>query len=154
MRDFEFNLVFDDGTVRDLLGYGTPLLDAQGRPAERFTFLVDITARKQAEEARQATLHRFYLMLSSMYCGVLLVTDDGRIEFANQAFCDAFGFSQPPADLNGMSARDVLESIEPAYLHPDQAMERIAEILRLGQAVSGEEIAMQDGRTLMRISSR
>ena len=31
VRDFEFDLVFDDGTTRHLLGYGTPLRDAEGR---------------------------------------------------------------------------------------------------------------------------
>ncbi|HEY4952765.1 MAG TPA: PAS domain-containing protein, partial [Verrucomicrobiae bacterium] len=30
VKDFEFDLVFDDGTVINLLGYGTPLLDEQG----------------------------------------------------------------------------------------------------------------------------
>ena len=50
----------------------------------------DITASKQAEIALQTTLQRFYAILSSMYSAVLLVTDEGRVEFANQAFCDNF----------------------------------------------------------------
>ena len=51
VQDFEFNLVFDDGTTRRLLGYGTPLLDEQGRPRGAVHVLVDITKLKQAEEA-------------------------------------------------------------------------------------------------------
>ena len=51
VKDFEFSLVFDDGTTRHVLGYGTPLLDEQGRPRGAVHVLVDITERKEAEEA-------------------------------------------------------------------------------------------------------
>jgi signal transduction histidine kinase/DNA-binding response OmpR family regulator len=51
VRDFEFKLVFDDGTFRHLLGYGTPLRDAEGSPRGAVHVLVDITERKRAEEA-------------------------------------------------------------------------------------------------------
>lgn len=47
--DFEFDLVFEDGSVRNLIGYGTPLLDAEGRPRGAVHTLVDITALKRAE---------------------------------------------------------------------------------------------------------
>ena len=47
--------------------------------------------RKRLEERLQTTLQRFYVVLSSMYSGVLLVTDEGRVEFTNQAICDQFG---------------------------------------------------------------
>ena len=51
VRDFEFSLVFDDGTIRHLLGYGTPLRDDDGRSRGAVHVLVDITERKRAEEA-------------------------------------------------------------------------------------------------------
>ncbi|MGA2030207.1 MAG: ATP-binding protein [Verrucomicrobiota bacterium] len=58
VKDFEFDLVFDDGTVLNLLGYGTPLLDEQGRPRGAVHTLVDITERKRVEailrEAKEA----------------------------------------------------------------------------------------------------
>jgi PAS domain S-box-containing protein len=56
VRDFEFRLVFDDGTARDLLGYGTPLLDERGRPRGAVHVLVDITKRKRAELEREITV--------------------------------------------------------------------------------------------------
>jgi signal transduction histidine kinase/ActR/RegA family two-component response regulator/uncharacterized membrane protein affecting hemolysin expression len=49
VKEFEFELVFDDGTVLNLLGYGTPLLDEQGQPRGAVHTLVDITERKRAE---------------------------------------------------------------------------------------------------------
>jgi PAS domain S-box-containing protein len=58
VQDFEVELVFDDGTVRNLLAYGTPLLDEQGNPRGAVHTLVDITERKRAEavlrEAKEA----------------------------------------------------------------------------------------------------
>ena len=44
--------------------------------------------RKRAEEVLGTTLQRFYTVLSSMYAAVLLVTEDDRVEFDNQAFCE------------------------------------------------------------------
>jgi PAS domain S-box-containing protein len=51
VKDFEFSLVFDDGTVRHVLGYGMPLRDDEGRPRGAVHVLVDITDRKRSEEA-------------------------------------------------------------------------------------------------------
>ena len=110
----------------------------------------DITKRKQAETVLQNTLQRFYLMLAGMYSGVLLMTDEGEVEFVNQAFCDFYGLKEAPMDLAGLASRDFLERIRPAYLHPDEAVARIREILQSGQPVRGEEFAMQGGRTAMR----
>ena len=59
VRDFEFNLVFDDGATRSLLGYGTPLLDKQGRPRGAVHVLVDITERKKIEETLRLSLDRY-----------------------------------------------------------------------------------------------
>jgi PAS domain S-box-containing protein len=50
VQDFEFSLVFDDGTVRHMMGYGTPLEDEQKRLRGAVHVLVDITQRRQMEE--------------------------------------------------------------------------------------------------------
>jgi C4-dicarboxylate-specific signal transduction histidine kinase len=57
VRDFEFDLVFEDGKTYSVIGYGIPLLDNEGRPRGAVHALVDITERKKAEEAlRQSEL--------------------------------------------------------------------------------------------------
>ena len=58
MQDFEFNLVFDDGTKRDVEGYGTPLWDEEGQPRGAVHILVDVTERKQNEEALREAYER------------------------------------------------------------------------------------------------
>ena len=111
---------------------------------------VDITERKRAEEVLRTTLQRFYAVLSSMYAGILLVADDGRIEFANQAFCDIFDLLDSPADLTGLSSPEMIDKIKNGYLHPDEEVTSIREIVVRGQPVKGQEIAMRDERTCLR----
>jgi PAS domain S-box-containing protein len=150
VKDFEFTLVFDDGMVRHVLGYGTPLLDDRGHPRGTVAVLVDITERKAAEEAVQRTLQRLYTVLSSMYGGLLLVTDEGRVEFANQALCDYFDLNDSPEDLVGLTASEVFAKIGEAYLDPDEAVAHVREIVDRGQPVKGEQVAMRGGRELLR----
>ncbi len=54
VQDFEFSLVFADGTIRHVMGYGTPLRDEKGQPRGAVHVLVDITERKRAEAELKA----------------------------------------------------------------------------------------------------
>jgi len=45
VENFEFTLVFDDGTARDVLSYGEPLRDDKGQLRGAVNVLVDITDR-------------------------------------------------------------------------------------------------------------
>jgi PAS domain S-box-containing protein len=51
IRDCELDLVFDDGSVRHLLGNVAPLLDPAGGGRGSVGAFIDVTDRKQAEEA-------------------------------------------------------------------------------------------------------
>jgi signal transduction histidine kinase len=106
--------------------------------------------RERAESVLQATLQRFYVVLSGMYPAILLVTDEGRVEFANQAFCDRFGLEDATADLVGLASGVMIEKIKHSYRHPDEAVARIEEIVDRGHPVTGEELAMHDGGTCLR----
>ena len=78
--------------------------------------LEDITERKKVGEELQTTQERFYRILSCMPYGILLVADNDRIEFANQAFCDIFGLKESPADLSNLPSTEMIEKIR-AILH-------------------------------------
>lgn len=59
VRDYEFDLIFEDGDVRHVLGDAVPLLDEAGRPRGAVAAFRDLTERKQAE----AALHRAHAEL-------------------------------------------------------------------------------------------
>ncbi|XUX00659.1 MAG: PAS domain S-box protein [Dehalogenimonas sp.] len=110
----------------------------------------DISERKQAEALLQSTLERFYTMLGSMYTGVLLMTGEGKVEFVNQAFCDAYGLKQKPDDLKGVLSAGFLNMIKPAFKDPEQEATRILEILDRMEPISGEQFELSNGRTAIR----
>jgi PAS domain S-box-containing protein len=112
--------------------------------------ITDITERKSAEAVLQSTLNRFYTVLSGMYAAILLVTDEGRVEFANQALCDQFGLNEAPADLVGLTSEAMLEKVKGAYSDPKTAADRIRDILERGEPVAGEELFMRGGKTALR----
>ncbi len=111
---------------------------------------VDVSRAKEAEKVLQTTLQRFYTILSNQHSAILLVTDEGRTEFANQAFCDYYGLAGSPADQFRVDAPVMLERIKGAYQDPDQAGQRIREIVAGGVPVFSEDVSMRDGRTLLR----
>ncbi|MGO9200234.1 MAG: histidine kinase dimerization/phosphoacceptor domain -containing protein [Limisphaerales bacterium] len=129
---------------------GAPIHDAEGKVIGGVAVTVDITERKRAEEALRTTMQRFYSVLSSMYGSILLVTNEGRAEFANQSFCDLFDLKVSPKGLIGLDQSEMLDRVRLAYAHPEEQVARIREIVSRGQPVKGERVAMCDDRTCLR----
>jgi PAS domain S-box-containing protein len=119
-----------------------------GNPAMQI-FIREITARKNADNAVQVMLQRLQALVSNLHSSILFVRES-EIELANQIFCDYFGLQEIPADLIGLSASKMIEKIKDAYLHPEEEIIRIREIIDRGEPVVGEEIAMHGGRTCLR----
>jgi PAS domain S-box-containing protein len=52
-QDYEFEVVFENGTTHHLIGNATPLFDRAGQPNGAVSAFIDITERKLAEKALQ-----------------------------------------------------------------------------------------------------
>jgi len=53
IHNYEFDIVYLDGTTRHILGNARPLRDQQGNPTGSISAFIDITERKRAEEAKR-----------------------------------------------------------------------------------------------------
>ena len=146
--DYDIRLKKKDGTMFWGMASVRPIT-FNGNPALLGIF-TDISDRKQAEEAVQTTLNRFYSVLSEMPMGILLVTEDGLVEFANQAFCDVFNIKESPTDLRNRTSREIIEKIQIAYMNPEKSVAHIMEILAHGEPVKGEDVPMRGGQTVLR----
>jgi diguanylate cyclase (GGDEF)-like protein/PAS domain S-box-containing protein len=57
VRDFEEDIVFDDGTIRHLIGNAAPLRDSGGKVYGAVAAFIDITARRNMEEQIRRMAH-------------------------------------------------------------------------------------------------
>jgi PAS domain S-box-containing protein len=144
-------LVRKDGREIPIADSAAPILDSAGKISGVVLVFHDVTERRRGEKILKATLQRFYLILSNLNSGILLVTDDGRIEFANPAFCDLFGLKESPAEIMAIfDSETVIGKIDSAYENPKQAVLRVREIVEEERSVFGEEVPMQNGRMFLR----
>lgn len=138
IKDFEFSLVFADGVTRDLLGYGTPLLDRQQRPRGAVHVLVDITQRKRAEEALKLNA----AIMETVAEGIFLIgLDDNIIKWTNRKFEQPFGYG--PGEMVGMHVDKVNA---PTERTPTETRISIVDVLRETGEWHGEiESIKKDG---------
>ena len=64
VRDYEFEVVFDDGAPVALLGDATPMLDERGNTRGAVGVFVDVTRRKRSEEALRESEERLRLAMN------------------------------------------------------------------------------------------
>jgi PAS domain S-box-containing protein len=83
VRDYEFDLVFDDGTVRHLVGNAAPLRGAGGEPAGAVGTFVEITDRVRFEARLRESEERFRVLAEAMPQIVCALRWDGVVEYVN-----------------------------------------------------------------------
>ncbi len=148
-KEYPVDLRKADGTILATLVTTVPRRDSKGTIIGFQGSIRDITERKRSEEILRNTVQRFHTILSSLYSGVLIVTEEGTIEFANQAFCDMFDLTESPASLNGLTASEMLERMFGVYADPGNTLGRITEIVANQLPVKGEEVAIRGDRTYL-----
>ncbi len=112
-----------DGSVMWGLLSTTPIRDQQGRITAALGQVIDITARKAAEDALRESEARFHGAFTDAPMGLALVTPapEGRFQQVNRALCDLLGYS--PSELTGMTF--------PEITHPDDLADDLAQAARM-----------------------
>lgn len=116
-----------DGTRRHVLPYPEVLRDPAGRVNGVLNVLVDITARKEAENALRASEDRLRAVTEVVPVMLMRCDADERFEFANRAYLERRGISLP--ELLGRPIREIVG--EEAYVAIKPYIDRV---------LSGEDV--------------
>ncbi|MEP6899934.1 MAG: EAL domain-containing protein, partial [Rhodanobacter sp.] len=81
---------------------------------------------------------------------ILVMSQDGQVKFANEAFCTLFGLNDTPAQLEGRSTTAMYARLKDVYENPDREWQRIQQIMARGEVVRGDQVAIKGGRIFLR----
>jgi diguanylate cyclase (GGDEF)-like protein/PAS domain S-box-containing protein len=124
-----------DGEMMWATYTATPLLDPQTREAVGVTLtVVDITDRKRAEAALEATEHRYRLLVDASDSMIVLFGPSGAILAANET---AAGYVRVPAE--GLIGKTLHELLPDAGL-ADAYLARNLQVLETGEGLELEEM--------------
>jgi PAS domain S-box-containing protein len=110
VRDFEFSLVFNDGTIRHVLGYGTPLNDEKGHSRGAVHVLVDITEHKRAEDAVMRAKQEWERTFDAVPDLIAILDNNHHILRANRAMAERLGLT--PAQCVGKTCYKVVHGTD------------------------------------------
>ena len=100
-----------DGTVVHCEWYNSSLVDESGKLRSILSLVLDVSARKQAEEARQNNERLYRAIGESIDYGVWVCAPDGRNTYASESFLKMVGLTQEECSNFGWGS----------VLHPDDA---------------------------------
>jgi PAS domain S-box-containing protein len=123
----EFRIVLPDGRVRWLEGKGRLYYNETGTPVRMTGINLDITDRKQAQEALQAQTEFLRTVLDTNPSLIYVKDREGRFVLINQGF----------ADFYGLPAEEIIGKTDP-QLHPylvevERFLAQEEEIFTIGQ---------------------
>jgi PAS domain S-box-containing protein len=121
----EYRIRRPDGTIRHIQMAAAPLLDDNGDVVRIIGVNLDVTERKEREEALRLSEQRFASAFEHATTGMALVAPDGRWLKVNDAVCSLLGYS----------AEELADRTFQDLTHPDDLKNDLENVARL---LSGE----------------
>jgi two-component system cell cycle sensor histidine kinase/response regulator CckA len=97
-----------------------------------------------------ATNQRLSTLIDNLHSAVLVESEQRRILYANQQFCDMWQIPAAPAALVGADFSQNAEQSKALTRDPESFVERLEDLLDKRRLVIADEIEMRDGRILER----
>ncbi len=91
-----------------------------------------------------------YSVLSALHQGVVVVSPDRKVLYANDVFCNLVHPGLTAEELMGQRGSDLVAHFKDVFMEPGPFMDRILDIYQKGESVFGEIIRMRDGRLVSR----
>jgi PAS domain S-box-containing protein len=91
VRNSEYEVMFEDGEVRYILGNAVPMVDADGKPTGSVSAFLDFTAHRHAEQALKMIQERLVDILESTHDYFFALDQDWRFVYINRRFADVLG---------------------------------------------------------------
>ena len=139
--EYEYTIVFPDGSSRDMFGNAVPLLDESGRVQGAVGAFTDITERKRAEAALEEREQHLRTILQTTQDAFYLVDMQGKILDVNDAYCFMSGYTRE--ELHQMRVSD-LEHLE----DEQEVVSHIQRIISQGRDRFETQHRRKDGRIL------
>jgi PAS domain S-box-containing protein len=145
----DYRAIRADGSRFDIEVNGEFIRNSGGQPAGMVFIVRDVTGRRRGEDLTRTTLQRLDTLISRLNAGVIMVSDDGKVEHVNQALCDLYDLPDSPESLCGLTSHEMTEKILSAYASPAEVPARIRKLTADGKPVTGYEIALRSGKIVM-----
>jgi two-component system, sensor histidine kinase and response regulator len=121
----EFRITLPDGSLRYILAAEGVVLDDAGQVARVIGVNIDVTERRESEEALRLSEERFSSAFKYAAIGMALVSLEGGFLKVNQALCDSIGYTE--AELSEKTFQELT--------HPDDVEANTA---KMRQMLDGE----------------
>ncbi len=133
----EYRFLHKDGSYRWMCDEMKLVRDEDGNPLEIVGYRIDVTERKQAEEALRESEERYRDLYDGAPVAYFAIGKDGRIAKANRRASELLGYS-----LDDLIGRPVLDLYSDTPAGKDKA-KRVIERFRRGRETHDEEMEMR-----------
>jgi PAS domain S-box-containing protein len=109
VRDYELDIIFEDGKEHIIFGNATPLRDTSGKPRGAVGVFMDITERKRAEEKLRESEEKYRSVVERSNDGIVII-QDGKLKYVNPIVSKIVGYT----------VEEAIDTPFTKYIHPDE----------------------------------
>lgn len=110
----------------------------------------EIKRRKETEKKLFETVEFLRILLDSLPSGIIVVDNNNTISYVNQHMCDIRNIKARPDEMIGKSPDVYMNDATMLFKNTEEYKQRVFDILKKGNIVSGEILETIDGRFIER----